>query len=44
MNVLEKCSRSLVGLLRINVRNEDVRSRAGMKTELASRVDHYYYY
>ena len=41
VNVLEmKCLRSLVGMLRFNrVRNEEVRRRAGIQRELASRVD-----
>ena len=41
MNVLEmKCLRSLVGVSRMDrVRNEQVRRRAGMERELASRVD-----
>ena len=41
MNVLYmKCLRSLEGVPRINrVRNEEVHSRAGIKRELASRVD-----
>ena len=41
MNVLEmKCLRSLVGVLRLDrVRNEEVRSRAGIERELASRAD-----
>ena len=39
MNVLEmKCLRSLVGVLRLDrVRNEEVRRRAGIERELASR-------
>ena len=41
VNVLEmKCLRSLVGLSRIyRVRNEEVRRRAGIERELASRAD-----
>ena len=41
MNVLEmKCFRSLVGVLRMDrVRNEEVRKRAGIERELASRAD-----
>ena len=41
VNVLEmKCLRSLVGVSRMNrVRNEEVRRRAGIERELASRVD-----
>ena len=41
MNVLEmKCLRSLVGVSRMDrVRNEVVRRRAGIETELASRAD-----
>ena len=41
VNVLEmKCSRSLVGVSRMDrVRNEEVRRRAGIETELASRAD-----
>ena len=41
MNVLEiKCLRSLVGVSRIDrVRNEEVRRRAGIERELASRAD-----
>ena len=41
MNVLEmKCSRSLVGVSRMDrVRNEEVRKRAGIERELASRAD-----
>ena len=41
VNVLEmKCLRSLVGVLRMDrVRNEEVRRRAGIETELASRAD-----
>ena len=41
MNVLEmKCLRSLVGVSRMDrVRNEDVRRRAGIERELASRAD-----
>ena len=41
VNVLEmKCSRSLVGVLRLDrVRNEVVRMRAGMEREFASRTD-----
>ena len=40
-NVLEmKCLRSLVGVSRMDrVRNEEVRMRAGIERELASRVD-----
>ena len=38
--LLMKCSRSLVGVLRTyRVRNEEVRSRAGIEMELASRAD-----
>ena len=41
MNVLEmKCLRSLVGVSRMDrVRNEEVRRRAGIERELASRAD-----
>ena len=41
MNVLEmKCLRSLVGMLRMDrFRNEEVRRRAGIEMELASRAD-----
>ena len=41
VNVLEmKCLRSLVGVSRMNrVRNEEVRRRAGIERELASRAD-----
>ena len=41
VNVLEmKCLRSLVGVLRMDrVRNEEVRRRAGIERELASRVE-----
>ena len=41
VNVLEtKCLRSLVGVLRFGrVRNEEVRRRAGIERELASRAD-----
>ena len=41
MNVLEmKCVRSLLGVSRMDrVRNEEVRRRAGIERELASRVD-----
>ena len=41
VNVLEmKCLRSLVGVSRFNrVRNEEVRRRAGIERELASRAD-----
>ena len=41
MNVLEmKCLRSLVGRSRMDsVRNEEVRRRAGIEKELASRTD-----
>ena len=41
VNVLEmKCLRSLVGLSRMGrVRNEEVRMRAGIERELASRAD-----
>ena len=41
LNVLEmKCLRSLVGVSRMDrVRNEEVRRRAGIKRELASRAD-----
>ena len=40
-NALEnKCLRSLVGVSRMDrVRNEEVRMRAGMERELASRAD-----
>ena len=40
MNVLEmKCLRSLVGVSRMDrVRNEEVRRRAGIERELASRA------
>ena len=40
MNVLEmKCLRSLVGVSRMDrVRNEEVRKRAGIERELASRA------
>ena len=42
VNVLEmKCLRSLVGVSRmVRVRNEEVRRRAGIERELASRADH----
>ena len=42
VNVLElKCLRRLVGVLRMDrVRNEEVRRRAGIERELASRADH----
>ena len=42
VNVLGmKCLRSLVGVSRIyRVRNEEVRRRAGIERELASRADH----
>ena len=42
VNVLEvKCLRSLVGVSRMDrVRNEEVRRRAGIEKELASRADH----
>ena len=42
MNVREmKCLRSLVGVSRLNrVRNEEVRRRAGIERELASRANH----
>ena len=42
MNVLEmKCLRSLVGVLRLaRVRNEELRRRAGIEWELASRLSH----
>ena len=42
VNVLEmKCLRSLVGVSRMDrVRNEEVRRRAGIERELASRADH----
>ena len=42
VNVLEmKCLRSLVGVSRIDrVGNEEVRVRAGMERELASRTAH----
>ena len=41
LNVLEmSCLRSLVGVSRMDrVRNEEVRSRAGIEMELVSRVD-----
>ena len=41
VNVLEmKCLRSLVGVSRMDrVRNEDVRRRAGIERELASKAD-----
>ena len=41
VNVLEmKCLRSLIGVSRMNrVRNEEVRMRAGIEIELASRAD-----
>ena len=41
VNVLEmKCLRSFVGFSRMNrVRNEEVRGRAGIERELASRAD-----
>ena len=41
VNMLEmKCLRSLVGVSRMDrVRNEEVRRRAGIETELASRAD-----
>ena len=41
MNTLEiKCLRSLVGVSRMDrVRNEDLRRRAGIERELASRAD-----
>ena len=41
VNVFEmKCLRSLVGVSRMaRVRNEEVRSRAGIEMELASRAD-----
>ena len=41
VNVAEmKCLRSLVGVTRMdNVRNEEVRRRAGIERELASRAD-----
>ena len=42
VNVLEmKCLRSLVGVSRMDrVRNVEVRRRAGIEMELASRADH----
>ena len=42
VNVLEiKCLTSLVGVSRMDrVRNEEVRRRAGIERELASRADH----
>ena len=42
MNVLEiKCFKSSVGVSRMDrVRNEEVRRRAGIERELASRADH----
>ena len=41
VNVLEmKCLRSLVGVWRMDrVKNEEVRTRAGIERELASRAD-----
>ena len=41
MNVIEmKCLRSLVGVFRMDrVRNEEVRRRAGIEKELASRAN-----
>ena len=41
LNVIEmKCLRSLVGVSRLDrVRNQEVRRRAGMERELASRAD-----
>ena len=41
MKVLEmKCLRSLIGVSRMDrVRNEEMRRRAGIERELASRVD-----
>ena len=41
VNVLEmKCFRSLIGVSRMDrVRNEEVRRRAGIERELASRAD-----
>ena len=41
MNVLEmKCSRNLIRVSRMDiVRNKEVRRRAGIETELASRAD-----
>ena len=41
MNVLEmKCLRNLVGVSQMDrVRNEEVRSRAGIEREFASRAD-----
>ena len=40
VNVLEKCLRSLVGVSRMDrVRNKEVRSRAEIERELASRAD-----
>ena len=41
VNVLEmKCLRSLVGVTRMDrVRNEEVRRRAGIERELATRAD-----
>ena len=41
VNILEmKCLRNLVGVSRMDgVRNEEVRKRAGMEMELASRAD-----
>ena len=41
MNVLEmKCLRNLVGVLRMDrVKNEEVRRRAGIESELGSRAD-----
>ena len=42
VNVLEmKCLRSLVGVSRmVRVRNDEVRRRAGIERQLASRADH----
>ena len=44
MNILEmKCLRSLIGVSRIDrVKNEDVRRRAGIEVELASRAKAFY--
>ena len=41
VNVLEmKCLRSLIGVSRVDrVRNDEVRRRAGIERELASRAD-----
>ena len=40
-----ECLRSLVGVSRMDrVRNEEVRGRAGIESELASRAYYCYYY